>query len=147
MLVNWAYIKRDTLIHRLDPRSRIILMLCALLAVGFIPGRGTGIGIWDARIILVFLALSFLQIFLARLTWRQTRRFWIVITVVAVVLSLVTLFTGRGAAGTYDVTAEHVLWSPVTGIGWLDVALRISAERLSYLIAQIMRVMTSPHCR
>jgi len=142
MLVNWAYIKRDTLIHRLDPRSRIIFMLCALLAVGFIPGRGTGIGIWDARIILVFLALSFLQIFLARLTWRQTRRVWIVITVVAVVLSLVTLFTGRGAAGTYDVTAEHILWSPVTGIGWLDVALRISAERLSYLIAQIMRVMT-----
>src|SRR3972149_8317628 len=106
MLVNWAYVKRDTLIHRLDPRSRIIFMLCALLAVGFIPGRGTGIGIWDARLILVFLVLSFSQIFLARLTSRQPRRFRRGITFVAVVLSRVTLFPGRGAAGTYDI-ATH----------------------------------------
>ena len=40
MLVNWAYVERDTIIHRIDPRARIVFMLCALFAVGFVPGRG-----------------------------------------------------------------------------------------------------------
>jgi len=142
MLVNWAYAERDTIIHRMDPRARIIFMLCVLVAVGFIPGRGTGIGFWDARIVLVFLALSFLQILLARLTWQQTRRFWIVISIVAVILSLITLLTGRGAAGTYDTTSEHMLWAPTLEVLGMKLALRLSAERLSYLVTQIMRIMT-----
>jgi energy-coupling factor transport system permease protein len=132
VLVSWAYADRNTIIHRLDPRARIIFMVCSLIAVGFVPGQG--IGYWDARFVLVFMVLAFLQIFLARLTWRQTRRFWIVITVVAVMLSLVTLLTGRGAAGTYSRATEHVLWS--------ILGLEISAERLSYLVTQIMRIMT-----
>jgi energy-coupling factor transport system permease protein len=142
MLVNWAYVDRDTIIHRLDPRARIIFMLCALIAVGFIPGRGTGIGLWDARLVLVFLTVAFLQIFLARLTWHQTRRFWIVITVVAVILSLVTLLTGRGETGTYDTLVEHPLWTPSIGIFGLNMSFELTAERLSFLVTQIMRIMT-----
>lgn len=142
MLVNWAYVERDTIIHRLDPRARIIFMICALIAVGFIPGSGQGVGYWDARFIAVFLILSFGQIFLARLTWRQTRRFWIVITLVAVVMSLVTLLTGRGAEGVYERAAEHILWSPSVNIFGTNLAFRLSAERLSYLVSQIMRIMT-----
>jgi len=140
VLVSWAYADRNTIIHRLDPRARIIFMLCALISVGFIPGRG--IGYWDARFVLVFLGLAFLQIFLARLTWRQTRRFWIVITVVAVMLSLVTLLTGRGAAGVYSRATEHVLWAPEFSVLGLQTRFQLSAERLSYLVTQIMRIMT-----
>ena len=142
MLVNWAYVDRDTIIHRLDPRARIIFMLCSLIAVGFIPGAGAGVGYWDMRIIALFLLVSFAQIFLARLTWRQTRRFWLVITIVAVVLSLVTLLTGRGAAGVYDPATEHVIWSPSLNIFGANLAFQLSAERLSFLISQIMRIMT-----
>jgi energy-coupling factor transport system permease protein len=142
MLVNWAYLERDTIIHRLDPRARIFFMLCALLAVGFIPGRGTGIGFWDARLVMIFLAVGFLQIFLARLTWQQTRRFWIVISIVAVVLSLVTLLTGRGETGTFDTLVEHPLWSPSIEILGAKLAFELSAERLSYLVSQILRIIT-----
>ncbi|MBN1429286.1 MAG: energy-coupling factor transporter transmembrane protein EcfT [Anaerolineae bacterium] len=136
MLVNWAYIKRDTFFHRLDPRARIIFMLCALIALGFIPGRGTGF--WDMRVVLVFLGLAFLQIIVARITWRQMRRFWIIITIVAVMLSLVTLLTGRGAAGVYDPSMEHVIGS----FKILGLSIVLSAERISYLITQMMRIMT-----
>mgnify|MGYP003341287259 CR=1 FL=1 len=37
MLVNWAYAPRNTIIHRLDPRSRILFAVFAIVAfvVGF----------------------------------------------------------------------------------------------------------------
>jgi energy-coupling factor transport system permease protein len=141
MLVNWAYVERDTIIHRIDPRARIIFMLCALIAVGFVP-FGTGVGIWDARLVLFFLGLSLLQIFLARLTWQQTRRFWIVITVVGVVLSLITLLTGRGAVGTYDLSAQHPFWSPSVTLFGNQLTFVLTVERLVFLVVQILRIIT-----
>lgn len=140
MLVNWAYVERNTIFYRLDPRARIIFMVCAVVTVGFIPGGGTGF--WDVRVILFFLALAFLQIILARLSWRQMRRFWIVITLIAVMLSLVTLLTGRGAAGVYDRSTEHVIWNPTLEVLGLTLRPELSAERLTYLVSQILRIMT-----
>jgi energy-coupling factor transport system permease protein len=141
MLVNWAYVERDTLIHRIDPRARIIFMLCALIAVGFVP-FGAGVGLWDARLVLFFLALSFLQIFLARLTWQQTKRFWIVITVVGVVLSLITLLTGRGAVGTYNLSDQHPFWSPSIVLFGNRLTFVLTVERLVFLVVQILRIIT-----
>ncbi len=140
MLVNWAYVERDTIIHRLDPRARILFMACCLLAVGFIPGRA--VGIWDMRLIAGFLAISIGQIVLARLTWRQMRRFWIVITVIATVLSLITLLTGRGALEVYDVTNQHPLWSPSVTLLGRTLGFTLTAERLAFLISQILRIIT-----
>ncbi len=141
MLVNWAYVERNTIIHRMDPRARIIFMLCALVAVGFVPGS-TGAGIWDVRIVSFFLALSFLQIFLARLTWEQTRRFWLVITIVAVVLSVITLLTGRGEVGTFDLADQHPIWSPSFSIFGATLAFELTIERLVFLVTQVLRIMT-----
>lgn len=141
MLVNWAYIERDTIIHRIDPRARIVFMLCAIIALGFIPGQGGG-GLWDIRLVLFFAVISFAQIFLARLTWRQTRRFWIVISIVAVVLSLITLLTGRGEVGMFDSAVEHPLWKPSIELFGLNIAFDLSAERVTFLVTQILRVMT-----
>jgi energy-coupling factor transport system permease protein len=142
MLVNWAYVKRETFFHNLDPRARIIFMVCVLIAVGFIPGRGAGF--WDMRFVLFFLGLAFLQIALARLTWHQMRRFWIVITIVAVMLSIITLLTGRGSVGVYDASMEHVIWtSPPELFGIrVQTGFELSAERVAYLVAQLLRIMT-----
>jgi energy-coupling factor transport system permease protein len=137
MLVNWAYVPRSTVIHRLDPRARIIFMLCCLIALGFVP-FGPGVGIWDLRLILVLFVIAVLQIFLARLSWRQTRRFWIIISIFAVVFSLVTLVTGRGALEVYDPASERPLWTFAVG----PLQLNISAERLMFMIAQVFRIVT-----
>jgi energy-coupling factor transport system permease protein len=138
MLVNWAYVKRDTFFHRLDPRARVIFMLCAIVALGFIPGGGTGF--WDVRIVLFFFVLSYLQIIVARISWKQMRRFWLVITIITLMLSLVTLLTGRGRAGVYE--QEHMLWAASLNVFGGPLTFRLSAERLAYLVTQILRILT-----
>ena len=142
MLVNWAYVERDTIIHRLDPRTRIIFMLCALLAVGFVPGGGSGVGIWDLRFVSFFMFLAFLQIFLARLSWQQTKRFWLVIVIVALMLSFITLLTGRGEVGTFDLGSQHPIWSPEIHFLGIRLAFTLTAERLVFLVTQVMRIVT-----
>jgi energy-coupling factor transport system permease protein len=140
MLVNWAYIKRDNFFQRLDPRARIIFMLCCLTALGFLPGQGTGF--WDIRVVLGFLAIALGQIIAAQITWKQMRRFWILITIIGVMLSLVTLFTGRGALDVYNTTQERIVWTQT--INWFGspVILALSAERLTFLVTQILRIIT-----
>jgi len=140
MLVNWAYIKRDNFFQRLDPRARILFMLCCLIALGFIPGGGTGF--WDVRIVTGFLIVALLQIVVAQVTWKQIRRFWILITLIAVMLSLVTLLTGRGATEVYDVTKERIVWQQTLDLLGRPVALALSAERLTFLVTQILRIVT-----
>jgi energy-coupling factor transport system permease protein len=142
MLVNWAYVERDTIIHRMDPRARIIFMLCALIAVGFVPGGSAGAGIWDIRLVSFFLALSFLQILLARLTWEQTKRFWLVITIVAIALSIITLLTGRGEVGTVDLSDQHPIWSPSASLLGIRLSFTLTVERLVFLVTQVLRIMT-----
>ena len=57
-------------------------------------------------------------------------------------LSLVTLLTGRGAVGTYDTSAEHILWEPAVSIlGW-KLTFHLTSERLVFLVTQILRIMT-----
>lgn len=140
MLVNWAYVKRDNFFQRLDPRARIIFMLCCLIALGFIPGQGAGF--WDIRIVFGFLVIALGQIIAAQITWKQMRRFWILITVIGVMLSLVTLVTGRGALEVYDTTNEHIVWMQTINWFGTPVEIALSAERLTFLVTQILRVIT-----
>lgn len=132
MLITWKYRERNTVIQKLDPRGRIIFLLCAMVAI---------MQFWDLRFIAFFFLLGLTQFVLARLSWRETRRFWLVIGIIATVLSLVTALTGRGEAGVYVDT--HFLWQPApfTILG-LTLRPRLSAERLMYLISQLTRIMS-----
>lgn len=132
MLITWKYRERNTVIQKLDPRGRIIFLLCAMVAI---------MQFWDLRFIAFFFLLGLTQFVLARLSWRETRRFWLVIGIIATVLSLVTALTGRGEAGVYVDT--HFLWEPApfTILG-LTLRPRLSAERLMYLISQLTRIMS-----
>lgn len=127
MLATWSYRERSTLIQRFDPRARIIFTVCVVFAT---------VLIWDVRVLLVPLGLALLQLFLARLTWRETRRFWLVIGFFMVFLTFLTLISGRGGVGVYVV--EHALWQ----VRVLGVTVVISAERLAFAVAQLVRLLT-----
>lgn len=135
MLIAWRYRERDTLIQRLDPRARIIMMLALLFSI---------IQFWDLRIILMFLAFVVLQYVLSGLTWRETRRVWILVSFLIFFMTLLTFLTGRGGAQT-AYFEEHLLWrlGPVTLplTGW-QIKLDITAEKTIFAVSQWLRMVT-----
>ena len=99
MLISWRYRERDTIIQRLDPRARILFMLAMLFSI---------VQFWDLRIMFVFLGIALLQFGLARLTWQETRRVWILISIIIVVMTTLTFITGRGGV-QYAYQEEHLI--------------------------------------
>jgi len=132
MLITWKYKERDTIIQKLDPRARVIFLICVMVAI---------MQFWDLRFIAFFLLLGVVQFVLAKLTWQETRRFWLVIGIITTVLSLATALTGRGEAGVYADT--HFLWEPAPfHLLGLTLRPRLSAERVMYLFSQLTRIIS-----
>ena len=133
MLIAWSYRERDTIIQRLDPRARIIFMLAMLFSV---------IQFWDLRILFLFLGVALLQYVLARLTWRETRRAWILISFIILFMTLLTFFTGRGGVN-YAYHEEHLIrrLGPLSLplVGW-QFSLNITAEKAAFALSQLVRM-------
>ena len=133
MLVTWKYRERNTIIQKLDPRARLIFMLGMLFSI---------IQFWDLRVLLLFLAVSLGQFVLARLTFRETRRAWILIGSFITFLTLLAFVTGRGGTGVY--TEEHVLFYlpsftlPILG---REISFPIGAERIAFGFSQMVRMV------
>lgn len=130
MLVSWRYRERDTIIQRLDPRTRIIFMLCGFFSI---------IQFWDLRFVLFFFALALGQFLLARLSWQETRRFWLVILIIITVLSLATALTGRGGLSVYTEDFPYPLWQGEFQIFGSTLNISLSVERVTFLVTQIIR--------
>jgi energy-coupling factor transport system permease protein len=133
MLIAWRYKDRDTIIQRLDPRARIIFMLALLFSI---------IQFWDLRIMLVFFGISLGQFLLARLTWRETRRVFILVSIIILFMTTLTFLTGRGGVDT-AYQEEHLIrrLGPVTLplVGW-ELKLDITAEKTIFAASQLARV-------
>jgi energy-coupling factor transport system permease protein len=112
MFVTFRYRDRDTVIQRLDPRTRFITLVCFLGAI---------IQFWDIRVLFVFFLVALAQYFLARLTWAETKRFWLVISTLIVFFTIINSLTGRETGGV--VVTTHILWqgSPFHIFNWTIV--------------------------
>jgi energy-coupling factor transport system permease protein len=130
MLATWRYRERDTIIQRLDPRTRIIFMLCGMFSI---------IQFWDLRFVLFFFVLAMLQLFLARLSWQETKRFWIIVTIIIFVLTLVTALTGRGGLSVYEETHPYPLWQSKVQFWGTSFAINLSVERFTFMVTQFVR--------
>jgi energy-coupling factor transport system permease protein len=133
MLIAWRFRERNTIIQKLDPRARILFMLAVLFSV---------IQFWDLRIELIFLGIAALQFALARLTWRETRRAWILISFIIFFMTVLTFFTGRGGVD-YAYREEHLIRQigPLTlpAVGW-QIGLNITAEKTIFAVSQMARM-------
>lgn len=127
MLVAWKYRERGTLYQRLNPRVRLIVILALLFAI---------IQVWDLRLLLLFLAYAAAQYIAARLTWRETRVTWTILSIFVTFIVLLTFLTGRGGLNVF--TDTNVLWEGRIG-PW---PLVISSERIAYGLAQALRLVT-----
>jgi energy-coupling factor transport system permease protein len=131
MLVNWNYKERNTIVQRLDPRARVIFILCAILAI---------ILVWDLRVLLLWLAFSLLTLRLARLTWAEMRRFWLVVLPVVTFLVTLTALTGRGGEEAYQ--ERHLIWQATWTLFGRSVAPSLSIEQLFFAASQFSRMLS-----
>lgn len=132
MLVTWRYRNLKTIIHRLDPRTKVISFVCFILAA---------LSFWDVRVLAVLLLFGVLQILLARIPWRDIRRVWLFIFIMASLFTVITFLTGRGGFELY--TTEHEIariTAPFRLFGW-QPEIPVTAERLAYAASQFLRIL------
>lgn len=132
MLVSVNYHSRNSLIERFDPRARWIFSLSTLFAI---------VSFWDIRFLAFFFILSVVQYTLTRLTWRETRRAWILILLLA--FSMVffnTIITSAGTIGSVMKGGHPVLTVPIHLFGWQSQFV-LTIERLWFGLAQILRIL------
>ncbi len=128
MFVTFKYRDRNTIIQRLDPRTRLIMFACFL---------GAAIQFWDLRVLLVFLLLALGQYLLARLTWRETKTFWIAVTALIIFITLINSLTRREMEG---VQTYHVLWQGGTFqiLSW-TLTVSYTIEQAVFAVSMFVR--------
>lgn len=133
MLVAWPYRRRGSILETFDPRARLLFALSLMLSTLFF---------WDVRLLAGLWALALLYFRLNRLTWRETRRAWMLTGFIAVVFVTITFLTGRGGFEVYR--TERVLARlslPVTLFGW-SPAIHVTVERIFFALSQFCRMGT-----
>jgi energy-coupling factor transport system permease protein len=136
MLATWRYRQRNSIMEKIDPRARWIFSLLFLVSVTFF---------WDMRVLAGFLAVALLWYFSARARWRETRRAWIFVTTLLVIMVVVnTIITSAASRGILAQSGQHTVWSirgrfPLTG--WA-IHFDLTAERLWFALCQFVRVIS-----
>jgi energy-coupling factor transport system permease protein len=135
MLATWQFRVRRSLMESFDPRARWIFSLAFLVSVSFF---------WDIRFLAGFFILAWAWYASARIPLRETRRAWILISFILIMMIFVgTIMTGGGAAGIVPEDAHPMItWNwqvPLTG--W-PVLFRLTYERLWFALAQVLRVLS-----
>lgn len=88
MIASFKYLNTSTPIHRLDPRTKIVLVLSTAF---------TAATVRDLRALVLLFALALVYYALARLPWRETRAAWRFIFVfIFILVGVNTLILGTG---------------------------------------------------
>jgi energy-coupling factor transport system permease protein len=137
MLINFPYIKRDSPVHRLDPRTKLTLLFVFIFTIT------QSSNFWFVLIGLILAMIYYSQ---AHLTWAETKTAWMYIIALALMLVIVNYFITAGAVVQgVDLTHVHVIYRlpffaltskpPFVGPGHLV----FSVESITFVITQIMR--------
>jgi energy-coupling factor transport system permease protein len=137
MLINFPYIKRDSFVHGLDPRTKLILLFVFIFTVT------QSSNFWFVLAGLITAILYYRQ---ARLTWKETKRAWIYVITLALTLVIVNYLVTSGAVVQgMDLSQQHILSRlpffhfigkpPFVAAG----ALIVSVESITFVLTQIMR--------
>ncbi|HEY4383339.1 MAG TPA: energy-coupling factor transporter transmembrane component T [Ktedonobacteraceae bacterium] len=137
MLINFPYIQRDSFVHRLDPRTKIILLFLFIFSIT------QSSNFW---FVLVGLLLAIVYYYQARLTWAETKTAWVYIIALAVMLVVVNYFITAGAVVQWiNLSHQHILFSvpffQFTGKPpfFAPGPLVFSVESITFVLTQLMR--------
>lgn len=135
MLVTWAYHFRNSVMEKIDPRARWIFSILFLFTVTMY---------WDMRFLLFFFVLAWLWFSMARISLYETRRPWIFVSILLIIMVVVnTILTGGGAAGIVTGPGNPVLslHFPLPLVGWM-INFTLTVQRLWFGLCQIVRVLS-----
>jgi energy-coupling factor transport system permease protein len=137
MLINFPYIERESFVHRLDPRTKLIMLFVFIFVVT------QSSNFWFVLAGLIVASVYYSQ---ARLTWAETKTAWFYIIVLALMLVIVNYFVTAGAVVQgVDLSEQHIIYQlpffqltgkpPFVGPG----VLILSVESITFMITQILR--------
>jgi energy-coupling factor transport system permease protein len=133
MLVTWAYRFRNSLMEKIDPRTRWIFSILFLFTITMF---------WDFRFLAFLFVVAWVWFALARVSIWETRRAWLLVSLILFTMVVVnTILTGGGASGIvqgpgHPVLAFHI---KLPLVGWM-VNFSLTLERLWFGLCQIVRV-------
>jgi energy-coupling factor transport system permease protein len=133
MLVTWAYRFRNSLMEKIDPRARWIFSILFLFTITLF---------WDLRFLLFFFVIAWVWFALARVTLWETRRAWLLVSIILFTMVVVnTIITGGGAAGVVKGPGNPVftLHFRLPLVGWI-INFTLTVQRLWFGLCQIVRV-------
>lgn len=137
MLINFVYIKRDSPVHRMDPRVKFVLLFAYSLSAAQTSN------FWFILAGLIGASYYYRQ---ARLKWSETKRAWYFIIFITFILVVVNYFISGGAiVQGVDLSNQRFLfYLPFIGlkpyfpfIG--PSPLPFSVQSITFLITQTMR--------
>jgi energy-coupling factor transport system permease protein len=136
MLVTWKYRPRDTFIQRLDPRARLIVLVCLIIAIT---------QFWDLRFLLPLFGVSLGLYLMARIEWRDARRAWyFIVAFVLFIVGLNALLSGRGGPTSVLRDTSPVLWQSaalvVPGVDW-RIAVTLTVGKTAFAMTQVVRML------
>ncbi len=134
MLATWAYHFRDSLMEKLDPRTRWVFSILFLFTVTTF---------WDIRFLLFLFVLAWVWFALGRVTFRESRRAWLLVSIILLTMVVVnTILTGGGATGIVKGPGHSLydLHFKLPLVGWM-INFTLTIERLWFGLCQIVRVV------
>ncbi len=137
MLINFVYIKRDSPVHRLDPRVKFVLLFAYSLSAAQTSN------FWFILTGFIGALYYYNQ---ARLKWEETKRVWYFIFFLTFILIFVNYFISGGAiVQGVDLSNQKILfYVPFIGLKphfpfIYPSPLPFSVQSITFLITQTMR--------
>src|SRR5439155_16025682 len=120
------YLGRGSWLARRDPRVLILVVVLFIFTV---------LQVWDARLLLVLLAIAIVYYRTGNIPWAQIRRNWTVVFVFIGSLVLVNLVIAGGETAAVPLAEAHVLFRlPILGTP-------MSAESISVAVTFFLRYL------
>lgn len=133
MLVSWKYKYRNSIMDRIDPRTRWIFSFAFLLSATMF---------WNSTFLIVFFVIALIWYAFGRTKWKETRKGWrLVFFMLFTMIIINTLITGGGAGGVVP-KGGRLVWPngfTIPLFNW-HAKFGLTVERLWFAICQLLRL-------
>lgn len=117
----------------IDPRARFIFSFALLFSAT---------ATWNPIILFILFIIAIIWYLMARLTWKDTKMGWFMISIMLFTMIVVnTLITGGGAGGVVP-EGGQLVWPAGFDLFGKHFTLGLTVERLWFAVSQLMRILS-----